>query len=73
MRVWVVQWIEDGFEPKVFSSRERAWEYICRYFERIGETEDESFAAIEKSYAEGNDYFCNDYIVAVERLIDDLD
>ena len=75
MKVWIVEWLEDGLETaKVFSSKEKAWNYICNYFDRIGELDCEGFNEIRKSYSkcckENKDYFMNEYIVAVEKTID---
>lgn len=75
MKVWIVEWLEDGLETaKVFSSKEKAWSYICNYFDRVGDIEDERFHEIFKSYSkcckENKDYFMNEYIIAIEKTID---
>ena len=75
MKVWIVEWLEDGLETAVVcSSKEKAWSYICNYFDRVGNIKDERFHEIFKSYNEccrGNkNYFMNEYIVALEKTID---
>lgn len=75
MKVWIVEWLEDGLDTaKVFSSKEKAWSYICNYFDRVGDINDEGFHEIFQSYneccKENKDYFMNEYIVAVEKTID---
>lgn len=71
MKVWVVTWIEDIGEFKVFSSKERAWNYLCKYYKEINEYGDEDFNELKESYEEGGDYFCNECIVAVEKIVDE--
>ena len=75
MKVWIVEWLEDGLgTAKVFSSKEKAWSYICNYFDRVGDINDEGIHEIFKSYNEcckkDKDYFMNEYIIAVEKTID---
>ena len=81
MKVWVVEFIEDvGEAPLVFSTREKAWNYLERYFDRyaIGDyREEEGYKELKGSYDEccqnnGND-FMNDYIIAVEVGVDEED
>lgn len=75
MKVWIIEWLEDGLDTvQVFSSKEKAWSYICNYFDRIGNINDEGFHEIFKSYneccQENKDYFMNEYIAVVEKTID---
>ena len=75
MKVWIVEWCEDSIDSvKIFSSREKAWSYICNYFGCINEAESEEFYEIFKSYnkccKENKDYFMNEHIIVIEKTID---
>ncbi len=71
MKVWVVTWIEDVGEFRVFSSKKLAWNYICEYYKRVAEFGNEDYNELKKSYEEGGDCFCNEYIIAVEKTVDE--
>ena len=82
MKVWVVKFIDDvGEAPLVFSTREKAWNYLERHFNRIdGEDyrEEEDYKELKKSYDEccqnNGKFFISDYIViAVEVAVDEED
>ena len=75
MKVWIAEWCEDGIDSaKIFSSREKAWSYICNYFDCINEIKSEEFYEILKSYneccRENKNFFMNEYIIVVEKTID---
>lgn len=71
MKVWVVSWLEDPIEEvTIFSTREKAYDYIMKYYERINDLDSEACAEIKKEYAENKSYFCNDYIYAFEKIVD---
>lgn len=81
MKVWVLKFIEDiGEAPFVFSTREKAWNYLERYFNRvnIGDyREDEDYKELKESYDEccqnNNNCFMNYYIVVAEVGVDEED
>ena len=68
--VWVVMWFED-MEFLVFSSRERAWNYLCDYYEQNGGLSSKEFSDLRKSFYEEDSSFGNNFVVAVARLIDE--
>ena len=72
MKAWVVSWIQDPVEElTLFSTREKAYEHIMKYYERTNGLDGEDCAAIKKEYAKNLSYFCNDYIYAFEKTIDE--
>ena len=80
MKVWIVTFIEDVSEAsRVFSTKEKAWNFLERNFKRIyPDYENETdYINLKKSYEEccqNNGYFfMNDYIVVVEAAIDEED
>ena len=70
MRVWIVMWFED-MDFAVFSSRKRAWNYLCEYYERINELDSKEFNDLKNSYEEEKNYFGNENIIVAEKLIDE--
>lgn len=81
MKVWVLKFIEDiGEAPLVFSTREKAWNYLERYFNRVNVgdyREDEDYKELKESYDEccqnNKNCFMNYYIVVVEVGVDEED
>jgi hypothetical protein len=82
MKVWVVKFIDDvGEAPLVFSTREKAWNYLERYFDRIngeGYKEKEYYKELKESYDKccqnNGNFFISDYVViAVEVVVDEED
>ena len=82
MKVWVVQFLEDINVniPPMFSTKEKAWRYIERYFDRFypnGYEDVDEYQEIKASYekcCECNlDYFVNDYITVTGAVVDEED
>lgn len=82
MKIWVVLFLEDinGDIPPVFSTKEKAWSYIERYFGRVcpnGHEDVDRYKEIKASYEESCkrnlDYFENDYIIVTGAVVDEED
>ena len=77
MDVWVVSFIEDvSVATRVFSNKEKAWNYLENYYKRyyIGAEDETDYKELKKSYEccckDNGNYFMNEYIVVCKVIVD---
>jgi hypothetical protein len=75
MEVWIVQFSNcDTYATDVFSTIEKAWQYVESYYKENNFLDIEAYRIIEKAYAdckkEGGNRFYNARITVSKKIVD---